>query len=285
MRITKKLLLLSVSLLLFLSVFMVYQARKSAYDKTNEYNTKDQAMQDNLSSVFVSPAVTTSPPTPNITPTPLPAPDQTPAPTPSPNPDRITYFEGFFEQPLDEEIIQRINGISYHENENITLDDLRYVGVLYVDFNGDTQSGELICNKAVTKDFIEIFKALYDADYQIEKIRLVDEYQADDDISCAENNTSCFNYRVVEGTTSLSKHALGLAIDINPFYNPYITYPDGKERISPKGSEKYADRSLDDPRLIKKNDICYNLFIEHGFTWGGEWKSIKDYQHFQKVLP
>ena len=34
--------------------------------------------------------------------------------------------------------------------------------------------------------------------------------------------------------------------------------------------------------IIKKGDLCYNLFIEHGFTWGGEWKSLKDYQHFQK---
>ena len=82
----------------------------------------------------------------------------------------------------------------------------------------------------------------------------------------------------------LSKHALGMAIDINPFYNPYVTYPDGKERISPAGSEVYADRSNDNPHMIRKGDLCYQLFIDHGFTWGGEWKSLKDYQHFQKVI-
>lgn len=99
------------------------------------------------------------------------------------------------------------------------------------------------------------------------------------------NNTSCFNYRVVDGTSSLSRHAYGLAVDINPLYNPYVTYPNGKRRVSPAASEIYADRSLDFPAKIDKNDLCYQLFTEHGFTWGGNWKTMKDYQHFQKALP
>ena len=131
---------------------------------------------------------------------------------------------------------------------------------------------------------MEIFKELYDNEYQIDKIRLIDEYGGDDDLSCDDNNSSCFNYRVVGGTDSLSKHALGLAIDINPFQNPYITYPNGVERISPAGSEPYADRNSGLPHMILEGDLCYNLFIEHGFTWGGHWKTLKDYQHFQKTL-
>lgn len=199
-------------------------------------------------------------------------------------PDRIIYAEGFFYEPLSAAIKDKITGVSFHENVNITYDDLRYLNVLYVDFNGETQTGEIICNKAIAQDLMEIFKELYDNAYQIDKIRLIDEYNGDDDLSCDDNNSSCFNYRVVGGTNNLSKHALGLAIDINPFQNPYITYPDGVERISPAGSEPYADRNSGLPHMILEGDLCYNLFIEHGFTWGGHWKTLKDYQHFQKTL-
>ena len=99
------------------------------------------------------------------------------------------------------------------------------------------------------------------------------------------NNTSCFNYRVVENTSSLSKHALGLAIDINPLYNPYITYnKDGTSNVSPVAAMDYADRDKSFPYKIDEDDLCYKLFVEHGFTWGGNWNSCKDYQHFQKVV-
>ena len=198
--------------------------------------------------------------------------------------DRITYRDGFYQETLSDTLIERITGSSYHENDDISLDQLRFLHVLYYDFNNEIKDGELICNKQIADDLLEIFSTLYDNAYQIDKIQLIDVYDANDDLSCADDNTACFNYRVVAGSTTLSKHALGMAIDINPFYNPYVTYPDGKERISPAGSEVYADRSNDNPHMIRKGDLCYQLFIDHGFTWGGEWKSLKDYQHFQKVI-
>ena len=161
------------------------------------------------------------------------------------------------------------------------------MNVLYYDFNGEVQSGELICNQEIAHDLVEIFYELYRNEYQIEKIRLIDEYGGDDTASMLDNNTSCFNYRVVDGTDSLSKHAIGCAIDINPFYNPYVVFNkdgSGKTYISPEGSEIYADRSQNFPYKIDENDLCYKLFKEHGFTWGGDWNSCKDYQHFQKVI-
>lgn len=194
------------------------------------------------------------------------------------------YADGFSYEPINDEVKQRIYGLSYKEDCTVPYEELRYVRVRYIDFDGLMQEGELICNKAIAQDLVEIFYELYQASYPIEKIRLIDEYNADDDLSCLDNNTSCFNYRVVGGSTNLSKHALGLAIDINPFYNPYVTYPNGVERISPPGSEPYADRSLDFPYKIDENDLCYQLFAAHGFTWGGHWKTLKDYQHFQKAL-
>lgn len=194
------------------------------------------------------------------------------------------YADGFSYEPINDEVKQRIYGLSYKEDCTVPYEELRYVRVRYIDFDGLMQEGELICNKAIAQDLVEIFYELYQASYPIEKIRLIDEYNADDDLSCLDNNTSCFNYRVVGGSTNLSKHALGLAIDINPFYNPYVTYPNGVERISPPGSEPYADRSLDFPYKIDESDLCYQLFAAHGFTWGGHWKTLKDYQHFQKAL-
>ena len=201
---------------------------------------------------------------------------------------RIVYQEGFYYEELTDEVKERITGISYPVSKSeITYDDLRYLSVLYYDFNGEVQTGELICNKGIVQDFVEIFYELYQNEYQIEKIRLIDEYQGDDTASMADNNTSCFNYRVVDGTSSLSKHALGCAIDINPFYNPYVVFNrngSGETYISPPGSEIYADRSKDFPYKIDENDLCYKLFKEHGFVWGGDWNSCKDYQHFQKTV-
>lgn len=223
--------------------------------------------------------------------------------------DSTHYADGFFYQPLTDSVISKITGISYPVSESIapalaitannivsddtahnlgiSYDDLCYMQVLHYDFKGEIQIGELICNKKIADDFIEIFHKLYINEYQIEKIRLVDEYDGDDTASMLDNNTSCFNYRVVDGTSSLSKHAIGCAIDINPFYNPYVVFNkdgSGEIYISPEGSEIYADRSQIFPYKIDENDLCYKLFKEHGFVWGGDWNSCKDYQHFQKVV-
>lgn len=220
-------------------------------------------------------------------------------------PDRVVYREDFYYEPLSEEIKTKITGVSYPDTHKditlngtvsgsdnslppetaITYEDLRYVHILHYDFSGESVEGELICNALIAQDLVEIFYDLYRAEYQIEKVRLIDEYLADDDLSMENNNTSCFNYRVVEGTEKLSRHAYGLAVDVNPFYNPYVRYnKDGSLHIDPKGSEAYADRSKTFPFKIDENDLCLRLFKEHGFTWGGDWNSMKDYQHFQKTF-
>lgn len=210
------------------------------------------------------------------------------------SPDRVTYVtasgivaEDFYYEPLSEELKARITGISYPAEDNgnlgISYEDLRYVHILHYNFDGMSTEGELICNAYIAEDLLDIFYELHRNEYQLERVRLIDEYNGDDTASMEDNNTSCFNYRVVDGTANLSKHALGLALDINPFYNPYVTYPGGNIRISPVGSEPYADRDADFPYKIDENDLCYKLFTEHGFTWGGNWNSLKDYQHFQKT--
>ena len=198
--------------------------------------------------------------------------------------ERTTYQPGFYYEPLSEDVKKRITGLSYKEDCPLPYEDLRYVSVQYVNFKGNVSTGELICNKAIAQDLIEIFYELYQAQYQIEQIRLIDEYSADDVLSMQDNNTSCFNYRTIAGTDKISMHGQGLAIDINPFFNPYITYRGGKQQVSPTGAEAYADRSQPFAYKIDEDDLCYKLFTEHGFSWGGNWNHSKDYQHFEKKI-
>lgn len=201
----------------------------------------------------------------------------------------ISQIEGnqtdllFYSEEPGAEVQQRIMGISYQENDNISIGELRYLRVLHVGFDGQTYIGELLVNQAIAEDVLEIMKELYENKYAVERMVLVDDYGADDEQSMEDNNTSAFNYREIAGTRRMSRHSLGLAIDINPRYNPYVKHKsNGETVISPVNGAEYADRSQEFAHKIDENDLCYRLFTEHGFTWGGSWNSVKDYQHFEK---
>ena len=185
-------------------------------------------------------------------------------------------------------VYNRINGRSYRENDHIGLSQLRYLKMLHYNFDHQIQVGEMIVNKAISQDVLDIFQELFLNEYEIQSMFLIDDFwqgngAASDDASCAANNTSAFCYRDVTGNSSnLSKHALGLAIDVNPEQNPYVWYENGvKVCLDPKAAP-YIDRSLGDPHMIVEGDLCCRLFKEHGFIWGGNWNSPIDYQHFEK---
>lgn len=179
---------------------------------------------------------------------------------------------------IDDEIFTRIRGTSYKDDCTVPIDILRYVRVAYYDGEGRVCQGELICNEAIADDLVDIFRNLFEAKYPFESIRLIDDFDADDVRSMQANNTSCFNFRKIAGSKKLSKHALGMAIDINPLYNPYVK----GSVVSPPEGRPYASRKGDFPFKIDENDLCYREFVSHGFTWGGSWNSLKDYQHFEK---
>lgn len=191
----------------------------------------------------------------------------------------------FYIEELDQELIDYITGKSYKEGADIPYSDLRYIRVLHVGFDGLTHVGEMIVNKAIAQEVTDIFRELYELEYPIEKMLLVDNYDADDLASMTDNNSSAFNYRFIEGTAKRSVHSYGLAIDINPLYNPYVRTKNGVLEILPENAAEYTDRSADNIYYIRKDDPCYNAFVNRGFTWGGEWKNSKDYQHFEKKLP
>ena len=183
---------------------------------------------------------------------------------------------------ISEHIFNRIYGKSYKKECTISTQQLNYLNILHYDMNGDIRIGELVCDKSISSDLIEIFKALYTAKYPIEKMILIDSYNADDNESMKDNNSSAFNYRVISGTKKLSKHSYGLAIDINPLYNPYVRKTNNSIIVEPLEGREYASREKIHPYMIKKHDVCYNEFIKRGFKWGGDWSSRKDYQHFEK---
>ena len=185
---------------------------------------------------------------------------------------------------IPDDIFEKMQGKSYKADCTVPREDLRYVHVLHMGFDGETKEGELVVNKAIADDVCDIFEKLYEADYPIEKIRLIDEYDADDEASMSDNNSSAFNFRFISHTTKISKHGLGMAVDINTLYNPYVKTVDGKRSIEPANAADYVDRSADFPYKIDHDDLCYQLFKEHGFSWGGDWQHSKDYQHFEKNL-
>ena len=184
---------------------------------------------------------------------------------------------------ISDAIFARMWKKSYKADCTIPRSDLRYLRVLHVDAQGKTHEGEIVCNKKIAKDLIEIFRQLYKERYPIERIRLVDEYDADDELSMRDNNSSCFNFRTVPGLKKLSKHAQGLAIDINTLYNPYVRRnKQGKLEVMPANAQPYVNRSRSFTYKIKQGDRLHRLFIQHGFRWGGAWRYSKDYQHFEK---
>ena len=162
----------------------------------------------------------------------------------------------------------------------IELDTLT---VQHIDFDGKTWQGVIICNKAIASDLRAIFAELYKAKYPVERIRPISEYGNDDERSMQTNNTSCYCYRTVEGSSKLSKHAQGLAIDVNPLYNPCVRRKkDGTLLVQPSTGKPYVNRSRSFKYKITQQDLCYRLFTKHGFKWGGAWRTLKDYQHFEK---
>ena len=185
-------------------------------------------------------------------------------------------------------VYNRINGKSYRENPNIALSDLRYLKMIHYNFDHQIQVGEMIVNQSITEDVLHIFRELYDIGYEIQSMYLIDNYWAGDGdssdyASIDVNNTSAFCYRTATGSGNLSNHAYGRAIDLNPQQNPYVSFDgNGSPVWYHRNADPYIDRNSGDPHVIVAHDACYNIFAKYGFSWGGNWASIKDYQHFEK---
>lgn len=191
----------------------------------------------------------------------------------------------FSSQEIPDSVFSLMQGKSWKKNCSLSRSDLRYLRLLHNDADGRTRTGEMIVNKIIADKVLKIFKELYLAGYRIERIELVDNYNADDTASIDANNTSAFNFRRVAGKAKLSLHARGLAIDLNPLYNPYISYrTSGGKRVPKTLRTRWAfnrDTRTDIPYKIDSADLATRLFLREGFQWGGNWRNSKDYQHFE----
>jgi hypothetical protein len=159
-------------------------------------------------------------------------------------------------------------------------DQLRRVEVDYFGFDGQTHRGDLVVHQDVVADVIAIFDQLHRLRYPIAKMQTVADYAgAEDESSMEDNNTSAFNCRLLPSGRAWALHAYGRAIDVNPLINPFV---DSQGDIQPKTGGPYLDRNRTDPGILHAGDPAVRAFTDRGWRWGGDWRSPKDYQHFER---
>ncbi|MGK5558141.1 M15 family metallopeptidase [Actinomadura kijaniata] len=140
--------------------------------------------------------------------------------------------------------------------------------------------GRLVVNAQAADDLVKVFRKLYDMRYPIRRMEPVDAYKGSDFDSIEADNTSAFNCRNSTGGTRWSQHAYGLAVDINPCENPYVS---SSGEIAHKDCVKFRNRERRDPGVIHDGDKVVKAFASIGWGWGGHWSGIKDYQHFSST--
>jgi hypothetical protein len=182
---------------------------------------------------------------------------------------------------ITEEIIKdTINKKIWQEGCPVHLNHMKLLKIKYQNFEGDVQVGQMMVLGMIADRVVKIFDELFQIKFPIEKIRLINDYSGDDEKSMADNNTSAFNCRMIRNTNRYSNHSMGTAIDINPIQNPYITREtDGSIIVLPKAGVKYLNRKKLEKGVITKEVV--NIFANQGFSWGGDWHTLKDYQHFE----
>lgn len=150
------------------------------------------------------------------------------------------------------------------------------IDVEYWGFDGEAHQGQIVVDSALAGEVQEIFRELKDLQFPIAKVIPVSQFGSKDQDSMAANNTSGFNYRLVErpggAKQVLSLHAKGREIDLNPLTNPFVTSAGNSD--SPYDPAKPGALYAGHPAVL--------AFKKRRWTWGGDWKHGKDYQHFEK---
>jgi len=185
-------------------------------------------------------------------------------------------FTGAIES-ISSSVRARMEGVSWHGGDPRCprFEDLAYLRVDHVTFDGHVGQGELVVAAAIARRALGVFRRLYELGFPIRGMRLVDDHAASDDASMAADNSSAFNFRVIAGTSLLSQHALGRAIDINPVENPWRR-PD---RTVPDAGHAFLDRRAIRPGMIVRPGPVVATFDAFGFEWGGDWLHAFDDHH------
>ena len=161
----------------------------------------------------------------------------------------------------------------------VAADDLSYVRLTFWGFDDQRHTGELLLNRSVADDVVAAFRTLYDQKFPFEELRVTARSELDTHPTGDGNDTGSFVCRPTTGSTmSYSQHAYGLAIDLDPFQNPYAK----GDLVLPELASSYLDRDHVRPGMITPGGVAVRAFESIGWTWGGAWHSLKDYQHFSQ---
>ncbi len=160
----------------------------------------------------------------------------------------------------------------------VALADLAYLRITYVGFDGADHLGEMVVASDVASRVVTVFRRLYALRFPIRNMRLVDDFGGSDDASMAADNTSGFNCRPATGGTAFSQHSYGTAIDLDPLENPYVG---GDGSVLPPAGAPFAARP-DRPGVLHDGDAAVAAFAAIGWSWGGDWRSPRDFQHFSR---
>lgn len=156
------------------------------------------------------------------------------------------------------------------------INELKLINVMYYSDDGKLHRGQLVISKSVSDDINKIFEIILKEKFVVHKCVPIVKYNWSDAASMEDNNTSSFNYRKISNSKNLSRHSYGMAIDINPYFNPVVY----RSRNSPKTAKynsKINGTLTADSKVTKE-------FIKMGWRWGGNFKSFKDYHHFDKKI-
>ena len=181
-----------------------------------------------------------------------------------------------FESTIEEIPADVLARSSWREGCPVAPEDLRYLTMSHYGFDGEFHTGEMIVNAAVAEDVVEVFAALHGARYPIEQMRVIRADEVDDHPTGDWNETTAFVCRPAVGSENWSQHAFGLAIDVNPFHNPYQR----GDLVIPELASAYTDRGHVRPGMVFDGDVIVEAFADIGWTWGGDWRTLKDWMHF-----
>lgn len=167
-------------------------------------------------------------------------------------------------------------GVSHRAGCPLPVSELRLLRLSHWGFDGRLRTGELVVRASQAGAVVEVFRQLHAARFPVERMVTVEQYGADDDASMAANNTSAYNCRTTTGGSGFSEHAYGTAIDVNPVQNPYVR----GTTVLPEAGRAYLDRGAVRLGMVVPDDVVVRAFRSAGWGWGGDFSSIKDYQHF-----
>lgn len=184
-----------------------------------------------------------------------------------------TGFKARVTDPAPERVIARS---TWQPGCPVRKDDLAWIRVTYWGFDNARHSGEMLVNGSVADDVVRVFRQLYRARFPIESMGIARLQDLDAPPTGDGNGSGSFACRPIRGGTSFSQHAYGLAVDLNPFQNPYHR----GDVVLPELASAYLDRDWLRPGMITPDGPAVRAFASIGWEWGGDWSSLKDYHHF-----